>query len=365
MPSVAGTSAGGLASAGSSATVGGAPSQSEAPVSTGGLSSDGGAGTAGEQNAGGEQSEAGGAMATGGSTAGAGPGGEQSQAGGATPAGGAAPAGGTAPSGGATAAGGAAPAAGSSGVGGETSSGGSGSQGSCTRDSLQAAADSLAEALTAGDPMKMALDPNATYVENAKMSDFTQGVWQSALNIGFQRDFLDVDTCETFSEIIVTEGHPYVIGARLTLSGGMVSEVTALVSDEDDWTFDADNYLKVSSAEDWTVIPDNQRDTRDTLIAAGNAYFDLFNDKSVMVPWNTPCTRLEGGQFTTGNTCDVGVPDGITFADKHWVVDRDLGTAIGMVRFGGANGLPDSHMFRCLEGKIRYVHTITICDGGC
>ena len=68
---------------------------------------------------------------------------------------------------------------------------------------------------------------------------------------------------------------------------------------------------------------------------------------------------------TTGNTCDLGVPDGITFADKHWIVDRTLGTAIGMVRFGGANGVPDSHMFRCLKGKIRYVHTITICDGGC
>jgi hypothetical protein len=120
-----------------------------------------------------------------------------------------------------------------------------------------------------------------------------------------------------------------------------------------------------SLAEDWSVIPEADRDDRDTLIAAGNAYFDLFNDKTVMVPWNTPCTRLEGGKFTTGNTCDVGVPDGITFADKHWVVDRDLGTAIGMVRFGGAGGLPDSHMFRCLQGKIRYVHTITICDGGC
>ena len=68
---------------------------------------------------------------------------------------------------------------------------------------------------------------------------------------------------------------------------------------------------------------------------------------------------------TTGNTCDLGVPDGITFADKHWIVDRTLGTAIGMVRFGGANGVPDSHMFRCLKGKTRYVHTITICDGGC
>jgi hypothetical protein len=246
-------------------------------------------------------------------------------------------------------------------------SGGSGGQasGACTRDALQAAAKSVADALAAKDTSKMPLDGNATYNENFKASDFSKGIWQQAHTVAFQRDFLDVDSCETFSEIIITEGTPYVLGVRLSLTGGKVSAVNALVSDKDDWQFDAANYLKVSKGEDWSVIPEDQRDTRDTLIAAGNAYFDLFNDKSVKVPWNTPCSRLEGGKLTTGNTCDVGVPSGITFADKHWVVDRDMGTAIGMVRFGGASGLPDSHMFRSLKGKIRYVHTITICDGDC
>ena len=62
-----------------------------------------------------------------------------------------------------------------------------------------------------------------------------------------------------------------------------------------------------------------------------------------------------------GVDLDVGIPSGITFADKRFIVDVDLGTSIGMVRFGGAGGLPDSHMFRVLKGKIRYVHTITVC----
>jgi hypothetical protein len=150
---------------------------------------------------------------------------------------------------------------------------------------------------------------------------------------------------------------------RLTLTGEEVTEVSALVTDDNDWLFDADNYAAVSSAEDWSEIPEADRDTREVLIAAGDAYFDLFSDKTVVVPWNTPCTRLEGGAVTTGDTCDVGVPDGITFSDKHWIVDRVLGTATCMVLFAGS--LPDSHMFRSLEGKIRYVHTITVCDGGC
>jgi hypothetical protein len=190
---------------------------------------------------------------------------------------------------------------------------------------------------------------------------FGDGVWQSALDVAFHRSLLDVEICESFTEIIVTEGHPYVIGARLKLTDGKIAEVDALVTDEGDWLFDADAYFKYSKAEDWSVIPEAERDTRETLIAAANAYFDLFNDPDTVVPWGTPCTRLEGGRAHTGNTCDVGVPTGITFADKHFIVDRDLGTAVGIVRFGGPNGLPDSHMFRCLQGKIRYVHTITVC----
>jgi len=233
----------------------------------------------------------------------------------------------------------------------------------CTRELLGEKALDLAAALEAGDATLLTTNASATYIENHEPSEFGQGVWENAVEIEFQRDFLDEDTCETFSEIIITAGTPLVLGVRLTLTGPDVSEVSALVSNDDDWLFDADNYAAVSSAEDWSEIPEADRDTREVLIAAGDAYFDLFSDKSVVVPWNTPCTRLEGGQVTTGDTCDVGVPDGIEFSDKHWIVDRVLGTATGMVLFAGS--LPDSHMFRSLKGKIRYVHTITICDGGC
>ena len=251
---------------------------------------------------------------------------------------------------------------------GEGMTGGSGgtddpAPGDCTREDLAAATASLAAALEAGDSTLLTTDASATYIENHEPSEFGQGVWASAREIEFQRDFLDEDTCETFSEIMVTTGTPLVLGVRLTLTGQEVSEVSALVSDEDDWLFDAANYAEVSSAEDWSEIPEADRDTRETLIDAGDAYLNLFSDKTVVVPWNTPCTRLEGGQVTTGDTCDVGVPDGITFSDKHWIVDRVLGTATVMVLFAGS--LPDSHMFRSLKGKIRYVHTITICDGGC
>jgi hypothetical protein len=231
----------------------------------------------------------------------------------------------------------------------------------CTRDGLQPLADSVAAALQAADSSKMPLADAATYTENFEKTAFNAGIWPTPLVIAFRRDFLDVVTCQTFSEIVVTQGHPYVIGMRTQAAGSMITEVESIVTDQGDWSFDASGYLMHAMAEDWSPIPAADQDSRDTLLAAANAYFDVFNDKTVMVPWGMPCARLEGGAAYTGTTCDVGVPSGITFADKHFVVDQDLGTAVGLDRFGGANGLPDVHIFRLLKGKIRYVHTLTVC----
>jgi hypothetical protein len=35
------------------------------------------------------------------------------------------------------------------------------------------------------------------------------------------------------------------------------------------------------------------------------------------------------------------------------------------VDFGGEKGLWDAHTFRLENGKLRYVHVITLCPNGC
>jgi len=42
-----------------------------------------------------------------------------------------------------------------------------------------------------------------------------------------------------------------------------------------------------------------------------------------------------------------------------------MGSVVGLIDFGGANGLPDAHTFRLENGKLRYVHVITLCPNGC
>lgn len=245
----------------------------------------------------------------------------------------------------------------------------------CTRAGLQEKVDKYMDALKKGSPSLMPLASDAKYIENRKEIPFGRGIWQTALDINLHRSLLDVETCETFSEIIHTgSSHPYVIGARLKIENDKISEVEALVTDEDDWLFNAENYLKYSSQEKWDILPVARRTDRQTLINAANAYFDVFSDRNAVnrVPWNIPCARLEGGIYTNPNgdpaaTCTGGPPlEGtLLITNRRFIVDLDMGTVVGMVDFGEKNGWPDTHMFRLEDGKVRYVHTLTVCPNGC
>ena len=168
--------------------------------------------------------------------------------------------------------------------------------------------------------------------------------------------------------MIVTEGSlPYVLGTRLKVEDGKISEIDSMVTKKGDWLFNADDYLKYSKAEDWRVLNANERVDRQALINAGNAYFDHFSDKTVQVPFGKPCARLEGGMYTTRNfddpnaTCDIGFPeDKLPIINRSYVVDVDMGTVNIFCRFGNPPGTPDSHSFRLVNGKLRYIHTLTI-----
>jgi hypothetical protein len=242
----------------------------------------------------------------------------------------------------------------------------------CTRAVLQAAVDSYIAAQGAGNPSKMPLASRVKYIENMTEIKKDQGLWNTPLPIAFHRSFLDVDSCRTFTEVIVTEGsQPYVLGTRLKVEDGKISEIDSLVTHKGDWLFNADNYLKYSKAEDWRPLNANERIDRQAVINAGNAYFDHFSDNTVPVPFGTPCARLEGGAYTARNfddpnaTCNIGFPvDKLPIVNRSYVVDVEMGTVNIFCRFGNPPGAPDSHTFRLVNGKLRYVHTLTLTVPG-
>ncbi len=245
----------------------------------------------------------------------------------------------------------------------------------CTRDGLQKITDLYLGALKAGNPSLMPLAAGVKYIERRKEVPLGQGIWKSPLPIDFSRSFYDVDICESFSEIIYARGTPqYVIGTRLKIVDDKIAEIESLVSDKNDWLFDADNYLKYSSTEKWDIIPPDKRSDRQTLTKVASDYFEIFQDYSAFekIPWGIPCVRIEGGAYTNPKndpnpSCTVGVPKGggVPMTNRRYIVDPDMGTVIGQVDFGGEKGLPDAHTFRLENGKLRYVHVITLCPNGC
>jgi hypothetical protein len=238
----------------------------------------------------------------------------------------------------------------------------------CTRQSLQTAVDSYLAAQKTGDRKRMALAEKAKYLENMSEIAVDKGLWNTALPIAFSRSFYDKDRCRTFSEVIVTEGgHPYVIGTRLSVDNGRITGIDSLVSDKGDWLFNANAYLKYSKQEDWSAPKAGQRASMQELINAANSYLDLFSDKLVKVPWGKPCARLEGGAYTNRNndpnaTCEVGIPPGVLYiVNRDYVVDEEQGVINVYCRFGNSTtGMPDAHTFQLVNGKLRYVHTISV-----
>ncbi|HJT89018.1 MAG TPA: hypothetical protein VJ732_14210 [Bryobacteraceae bacterium] len=235
----------------------------------------------------------------------------------------------------------------------------------CTREGLAAAADLYLAAQAKGDPSGMPLAKGLVYMENMQVAEIQSGVIRKPLKIDFHRTLADPATCQTFTEVIVTDkSHPYVIGTRLRVNHGKIAEIESQVTQQGDWLFNADGYLKWSAAEDWSAIPPGQRDTRDTLVRAANAYLDAFLEQKLdAVPWGYPCNRTEGGRIHTGkgtpqDSCSDGVPAGVNIVARRFVVDETMGAVVAFCTFG-VGGLPDSHLFRVEKGKLRYVHTLT------
>jgi hypothetical protein len=238
----------------------------------------------------------------------------------------------------------------------------------CTRPQLQAAVDSYIAAQKAGDRSKMTFTDKPKFRQD--MSDIAadKGLWNTALSIDHVRSFLDTARCKTFSEAIVAKSaHPYVIGTRLTVENGKIAGIDSLVTEKGDWLFNANSYLKHSSAEDWHPLPASERIPAQHLINAGNEYLDLFSDKLSDPPWGIPCARLEGGAYTNRDekpdaTCKVGIPPGVLYiVNRDYVVDEEMGVVNIFCRFGNSQtGMADSHTFRLVNGKLRWVHTLSV-----
>lgn len=239
----------------------------------------------------------------------------------------------------------------------------------CTREQLQAVADSVVAAQTAGNPalLQPAAAADAVFTENRQAAtSLAAGILSHALKPDHVRSSLDTTQCATYTEMIVAGAKPYEIGVQVFLAPDATSahRVDTIYTSTGDWLFNITGTLYWAGREHWDTIPEAQRDTRAVIQAAADAYCDIFSNKSAVVPWGKPCARLEGGSYTgkgaADDSCNVGIPSGVSLTQRRYVIDETIGAVDVMMAFAD---LPDSHDFRVEGGKLRYVHTMTVMTG--
>ncbi|KAF2750400.1 hypothetical protein M011DRAFT_484228 [Sporormia fimetaria CBS 119925] len=245
---------------------------------------------------------------------------------------------------------------------------------SCTRALLKSATSAYITAQTSGQPNLLPHISNLSYIENDVHVPITQGLLSQPLTIDLHHSLHDTTTCTTFTELsCATNPHPYVIHTRLFVADDRVTSIQSVISDAGDWLFNATGHLYWSSTETWTPIPEPLRDTRAIIQAAGDLYLDSWGNGSLKAPYGTPCHRIEGGAYTdtrrTGNnTCFMPeFPQPFKITKRDYVIDEVVGGLgifndfpfIDMMR---PDGTTSTNLFRIEEGRIRYIHEVTICQ---
>jgi hypothetical protein len=249
----------------------------------------------------------------------------------------------------------------------------------CSREFLTKATDQYVAAQTAGQSSTVSAfsTSNVTYTENNKPLNIKTSTLSRPIKIDFSRSAHDTVQCATFTEIIAASNpHPYVIHTRMVFINEKAALIESIVTDNGDWLFNATGTLELNAPEHWDPIPKEKQDSRATIQAVGDAYFDRFGNVSVTVPWGPPCYRLEGGLpargTLNGSDCEMVWPSTIHIPYRRYVVDETLGLVDifvgfpGLDRTQGNDPMPDSHVFRVENGKIKYLHTASACvSPGC
>jgi hypothetical protein len=172
------------------------------------------------------------------------------------------------------------------------------------RHELTGLVDRALDAMTHRDPARVTLAPTARYTENGQTLAIGKGLWATATAGGGGRRAVlaepDADQAGWFGTI-EENGNPIVLALRLKAAGGAVTEIETVICRGHERIFSPDGMRAERLAFDATV-PAAQRASRQTLIAAANAYFDgIEQSNGDIIPAAENCARVENGVQTTLN----------------------------------------------------------------
>jgi hypothetical protein len=236
----------------------------------------------------------------------------------------------------------------------------------CTREALLASAALYVSAQTAGTPSTLPQASNFTIRENNKAVTVASSVLSKPLKIDLTRSTADVVQCASYTMIISASGKtPYVLATQIRHNGNdtsTVAMVDTIAATTGSLFFNASLTLSYIKAEDWSPVTGTLA-SRETLKHAGDAYLDMWTDAKAAdtIPWGTQCERVEGSRLT--KPCGGSLPHGGSAKsndDRRYVIDETIGSVDVLCAFNSLGNYPDSHEIRLVDGKVKYVHTITV-----
>jgi hypothetical protein len=239
----------------------------------------------------------------------------------------------------------------------------------CTRSMLQDVTTEYLAALSNGKPTIASLAAGTVdYQENDVAIDISKGVLSQGIKVDFNRSIYDTTQCASYTEIVSTSNHPYVIGTRLALTDGKITKIESNVCDDGDWIFNAKGSLDYNKRETWDPIPEGKRDTREVIKAAGDAYIDAWGDSTIKPPFAKQCARLEGGSYISGN-CKLNFPPPFKVTNRRYTIDEEMGAVDIFHNFPFLDkaiardpGTQTNNLMRIEAGLIKYIHENTVCS---
>lgn len=254
--------------------------------------------------------------------------------------------------------------------------------GGCDQVCLKGMLDSYFDALPKHDASKLPTSPSVKFTENGHEITLGEGLWKTASAVTYRLDALDPQSSQAAAEAVISEkGQLANFLVRLKVDGKKISEVETIVCRKGQEEIFGPEKLTVTPPLYTERIPVSQRNRREQLIAAADAYFTAIqtegSDQYKRAPLAADANRFENGVQTTNvsiptiglaatsasEQLDRGVFKGITITHRRYpLVDEEHGIALAIVlmhvpKFGG---LLLGEMFKISGGEIRQIQAVMV-----
>lgn len=258
----------------------------------------------------------------------------------------------------------------------------------CDRACLKGALDSYLDAMTKHDASKLPVSLSVKFTENGHTLKLGDGLWKTADAIIYRLYAIDPVGGQAAAEAVVKEsGELANLLVRLKMAGKKIAEVETILcrKGKGQEAICGPERLTAPPPLYAEIVPASERNTREQLVAAADAYFTAIQTEGTPdykpAPLAADANRFENGIQTT----NVPIPSmnlpaasaseqldkawfkGLGIADRRYpVLDEEHGIALGIVLMPYEPGKSFllAEMFKVSGGKIREIQAVLVDHDG-